>query len=221
VAEPKKKPNYSNAWQEARELIWHHRRRLGVGLLLMLVNRLAGLVLPASSKYLIDHVIGQRRVDLLGTIALAAGAATLVQAVTSFGLSQILGIAAQRAITEMRKAVQAFVLRLPIAYFDSTKTGVLISRIMTDAEGIRNLVGTGLVQLAGVAHQHDVRVLAQRRPQRRLEAPGVYVYLALLAGTGFGPAGAGHLRLSFAAPADAIDRALERLGRCVAELGAP
>jgi len=149
VAEPKKKPNYANAWKEARELIWHHRRRLGVGLLLMLVNRLAGLVLPASSKYLIDHVIGQRRADMLGTIAIAAGAATLVQAVTSFGLSQILGIAAQRAITEMRKTVQAFVLRLPIAYFDSTKTGVLISRIMTDAEGIRNLVGTGLVQLAG------------------------------------------------------------------------
>jgi len=149
VAEPKKKPNYSNAWKEARALIWHHRRRLGVGLLLMLVNRMAGLVLPASSKYLIDEVIGQRRADMLGTIALAAGAATLVQAVTSFGLSQILGIAAQRAITEMRKTVQAFVLRLPIAYFDSTKTGVLISRIMTDAEGIRNLVGTGLVQLAG------------------------------------------------------------------------
>ena len=149
MAEPKKKPNYANAWHEARKLIWHHRRRLGVGLLLMLVNRLAGLVLPASSKYLIDHVIGERRLDLLGTIAIAAGAATVVQAVTSFGLSQILGIAAQRAITEMRKSVQAFVLRLPIAYFDSTKTGVLISRIMTDAEGIRNLVGTGLVQLAG------------------------------------------------------------------------
>ena len=149
MAEPRQKPNYSNAWQEARELIWRHRRRLGVGLLLMLVNRLAGLVLPASSKYLIDHVIAERRVDLLGTIAIAAGAATLVQAVTSFGLSQILCIAAQRAITEMRKTVQAFVLRLPIAYFDSTKTGVLISRIMTDAEGIRNLVGTGLVQLVG------------------------------------------------------------------------
>jgi subfamily B ATP-binding cassette protein MsbA len=149
VAEPKKKPNYSNAWAEARALIWRHRRRLAAGLALMLVNRFAGLVLPASSKYLIDHVIGQRRVDLLGTIALAAGAATIVQAVTSFGLSQILGVAAQRAITEMRKTVQAFVLRLPIAYFDSTKTGVLISRIMTDAEGIRNLVGTGLVQLVG------------------------------------------------------------------------
>jgi len=149
VAEPKKKVDYSNAWAEARELIWRHRRRLGAGLLLMLVNRLAGLVLPASSKYLIDQVIGERRIELLGTIALAAGAATVVQAITSFGLSQILGVAAQRAITEMRKTLQAFVLRLPIAYFDSTKTGVLISRIMTDAEGIRNLVGTGLVQLVG------------------------------------------------------------------------
>ncbi|HXM37053.1 MAG TPA: ABC transporter ATP-binding protein [Gemmatimonadales bacterium] len=149
MAEPKKKPNYSNAWVEARALIWRHRRRLGVGLLLMLVNRLAGLVLPASSKYLIDHVIGQRRVELLGVIAAAVGAATVVQAFTSFGLSQILGVAAQRAITDMRKTVQAYVLRLPIAYFDSTKTGVLISRIMTDAEGIRNLVGTGLVQLVG------------------------------------------------------------------------
>ena len=149
MADPKKKPNYSNAWKEARALIWHHRRRLGVGLLLMLVNRFAGLVLPASSGYLIDHVLTPRRADLLVPVAIAAGAATLVQAVTSFGLSQILGIAAQRAITEMRKTVQAFVLRLPIAYFDSTKTGVLISRIMTDAEGIRNLVGTGLVQLVG------------------------------------------------------------------------
>ncbi len=149
MAEPKQKPNYSNAWAEARALIWRHRRRLAAGLALMVVNRFAGLVLPASSKYLIDHVIGQRRVDLLGTIALAAGAATIIQAVTSFGLSQILGVAAQRAITEMRKTVQAFVLRLPITYFDSTKTGVLISRIMTDAEGIRNLVGTGLVQLVG------------------------------------------------------------------------
>ena len=149
MAEKKPKPNYSNAWAEARTLIWQHRRRLTLGLVLMLISRLAGLVLPWSSKYLIDGVIGQRRVDLLGIIAAAVGAATIVQAITSFGLSQILGVAAQRAITEMRKAVQAFVLRLPISYFDSTKTGILISRIMTDAEGIRNLVGTGLVQLLG------------------------------------------------------------------------
>ena len=149
VADTKPKPNYSNAWAEARALIWQHRRRLGIGLTLMLISRLAGLVLPWSSRYLIDGVIGQHRVDLLGIIAVAVAAATIVQALTSFGLSQLLGVAAQRAITEMRKSIQAFVLRLPISYFDSTKTGILISRIMTDAEGIRNLVGTGLVQLVG------------------------------------------------------------------------
>ena len=86
---------------------------------------------------------------MLMPLAIAAGAATLVQAVTSFALSQVLGVAAQRAITDMRRRVEAHVARLPISYFDSTQSGVLISRIMTDAEGIRNLVGTGLVQLTG------------------------------------------------------------------------
>ncbi len=115
----------------------------------MIVNQAMGLVLPASTKYLIDEVIVKGRTALLWQIALAAGAATLVQAVTSFSLSQVLGVAAQRAITEMRKKVQAQIARLPVSYFDSTQTGKLISRIMNDAEGIRNLVGTGLVQLAG------------------------------------------------------------------------
>src|SRR5688572_32863321 len=145
----KRKVSASAAWREARELVWTHRRRLGVGLALMLISRLAGLVLPFSSKWLIDEAIGNNRTDLLVPIALAAGAATVVQAVTSFGLSQILGVAAQRAITDMRKRVQAHVMHLPVRYFDSTQTGVLISRIMSDADGIRNLVGTGLVQLAG------------------------------------------------------------------------
>ena len=139
----------SGAWEEARTLIWAHRRRLSLGLVLMLVNRAAGLVLPGSSKYLMDNVVGQQRWDLLYTLALAAGAATLVESATSFALSQVLGVAAQRAITDMRKDVEAHVMRLPIRYFDSTKSGILISRIMTDAEGIRNLVGTGLVQLTG------------------------------------------------------------------------
>src|SRR6266487_548991 len=137
------------AWQEARGLIYAHRGRLGLGLALLLVNRLAGLVLPASSKWVIDRVIGQHRPELLLPLALAAGGATLVQALTGFALSQVLGVAAQRAITDMRRTVQAYVLRLPVSYFDSTKSGILISRIMTDAEGIRNLVGTGLVQLIG------------------------------------------------------------------------
>jgi ABC-type multidrug transport system fused ATPase/permease subunit len=147
---PKKKSvSASAAWGEARALLWTHRQRLLLGLGLMLVSRLAGLVLPASSKYLIDDVVGNKRTDLLPLIALAAGSATLVQAVTSFALSQILGVAAQRAITDMRKRVQARVMHLPVRYFDSTQTGVLVSRIMSDAEGIRNLVGTGLVQLVG------------------------------------------------------------------------
>jgi subfamily B ATP-binding cassette protein MsbA len=149
IEEKKKRVTAATAWRDARELIWTHRYRLMVGMLLMLINRLVGLVLPASSKYLIDDVVLKQRSDLLIPLALAAGAATLVQAFTSFTLSQVLGVAAQRAITDMRKRVQEHVARLPIRYFDSTQTGVLISRIMNDAEGIRNLVGTGLVQLIG------------------------------------------------------------------------
>ena len=137
------------AWDEARKLVHAHRNRLMLGLVLMLVSRLAGLVLPWMSGYVVDDVIGQGRADLLMPLALGAGAATLVQASSGFALSQVLGVAAQRAITEMRKRVQRHVTRLPVSYFDSTKTGVLISRVMTDAEGIRNLVGTGLAQLVG------------------------------------------------------------------------
>ena len=145
----KKKIDTAEAWKQARELMWARRGRLFLGLVLMLVNRLSGLVLPATSKYLIDDVIGKQRANLLMPLALVAGAATLVQAVSSFALSQVLGVAAQRAITEMRRRVEAHVARLPVRYFDSTQSGVLISRIMSDAEGIRNLVGTGLVQLTG------------------------------------------------------------------------
>jgi subfamily B ATP-binding cassette protein MsbA len=146
---PKKTKMTSAAWQEARALIWARRGRLGLGIALMLVNRISGLVLPGTSKYLIDDVIGRGQADLLMPLAFAAGAATLVQAVTSFALSQVLGVAAQRAITDMRRRVEAHVARLPVSFFDSTQSGVLISRIMTDAEGIRNLVGTGLAQLTG------------------------------------------------------------------------
>src|SRR5215467_4032542 len=149
MAEAKKKIRWSSAWADSRELVWAHRRRLLLGAVLMIANQAMGLVLPASTKYLIDHVIVQRQTDWLWKIALAVGAATLIQALTSFSLSQVLGVAAQRAITEMRKKVQSQISRLPISYFDSTQTGKLISRIMNDAEGIRNLVGTGLVQLVG------------------------------------------------------------------------
>ena len=150
MSEPKKrKTNVANAWAEARELVWAHRGRLALGLALMLVNRLAGLVLPASSKFLIDDVIGRGRAELLLPLAFAAGAATVVDATTAFALSQVLGVAAQRAIANMRMSMQRHITRLPISYFDSTQTGVLISRVMNDADGIRNLVGSGLVQLVG------------------------------------------------------------------------
>jgi subfamily B ATP-binding cassette protein MsbA len=146
---PKKPLSLPVVWREARDLVWAHRRRLSLGLALLLINRLSGLVLPATSKYLIDDVVGKRNAELLVWLAAAAGSATVIQAATSFAISQVLGVAAQRAITNMRRDVQAHVLRLPVSYFDSTKSGVLISRIMTDAEGIRNLVGTGLVQFVG------------------------------------------------------------------------
>ena len=145
----KKKLDRSVVWREAREIIWVYRRRVAFGLLVMVVGRLAAFVAPASSKFLIDEVFTNARAELLPWLALAVGVAAVVQAGCTFALSQILGVTAQRAITEMRKAVEQHVTRLPIRYFDDTKSGVLISRIMTDAEGIRNLVGTGLVQLIG------------------------------------------------------------------------
>ena len=146
---PPKKKLTPWAWQEARALIHAHRKRLALGLGLMLISRAAGLVAPFSTKYFMDDIIAQQQWNLLPQLALAIGVAAIIDAACSFANSQVLGVAGQRAITEMRKDVEAHVMRLPIRYFDSTKTGVLISRIMTDAEGVRNLVGTGIVQLTG------------------------------------------------------------------------
>ena len=135
--------------RDAAELISARKGRLALGFGLLIVSRLCGLVLPGTTKVLLDDVIGKGRRDLLLTIVLISGAATLVQAITGFALSQVLGKAAQRSITEMRRSVQRHVGRLRVAFFDQTKTGILLSRVMTDAEGVRNLVGTGLVELAG------------------------------------------------------------------------
>jgi ABC-type multidrug transport system fused ATPase/permease subunit len=145
----KKRHLTAGAWPEARQLLWRHRYRLLLGLVMMLTSRGAGLVLPSMSRYVIDEVIPNGRGDQLLLLAGVGLVATIVQAITGFALSQVLGVAAQRAITDMRKSVMAHVSRLPIRYFDSTQTGVLISRVMTDAEGIRNLVGTGVAQLVG------------------------------------------------------------------------
>ena len=147
---PEKKPtNYKAAWAETRRLMWQHRGALSIGLVLMLINRLSGLVLPGSVKWIVDEVLTKGRLELLTPIAIAAGVATLLQASSSFALSQVISVAAQRAITELRRRVQARVLRLPVSFFDATQSGILINRVMNDAEGIRNLIGTGIIQLVG------------------------------------------------------------------------
>jgi ABC-type multidrug transport system fused ATPase/permease subunit len=150
MSRPPKHPlTWSVVWRESRALLWQYRSTLAVGLTLTLINRLAGFVLPGTSKILIDEVIGAGKAELLTPLAIAAAVATLVQASTSFAISQVVSLAGQRAITRMRRAVEAKVLRLPVAFFDETQSGVLISRVMSDAEGVRNLIGTGIVQLLG------------------------------------------------------------------------
>jgi subfamily B ATP-binding cassette protein MsbA len=145
----RKAPPFKVVLRDAGELLSARKGRLALGFGLLAINRLCGLVLPGTTKFLLDEVIGKGRRELLGLLVLAAGGATLIQAVTSFTLSQVLGKAAQRSITEMRRRVQRHVGKLPVAYFDQTKTGALLSRVMSDAEGLRNLVGTGLVEVAG------------------------------------------------------------------------
>jgi subfamily B ATP-binding cassette protein MsbA len=143
----KEKYDGKRAWREARVLAWRHRVSLSLGLAVMLINVAMSPILPAAAKFLIDNVLTRHQTQLLVPLVLAIGGATLIRAVTAFGLSQIVSVAAQRAITDLRKQVERHVLRLPISYFDSTKSGVLVSRIMNDAEGIRNIIGTGLIQL--------------------------------------------------------------------------
>jgi subfamily B ATP-binding cassette protein MsbA len=145
----KRKISLSSVRRAAGDIIWKYRWRLVVGLVLLLIGRLCGMILPASTKFLIDEVIGNGRRDLLIWIIAAAGAGAVVQAGTSFSLAVLLGAAAQRSINDLRLKVQRHIGRLPVAYFDDHKSGELISRIMSDAEGVRNLVGTGFVQLIG------------------------------------------------------------------------
>jgi ABC-type multidrug transport system fused ATPase/permease subunit len=131
------------------ELVKPRRGILALGFLLMIVNRASGFVLPFSTKFLIDDIIGKRRTDLLGPLVLAVIAATAVQGATSFSLTQLLSKAAQRLIAELRRKVQAHIGRLPVTYYDANKSGTLVARIMTDVEGLRNLIGTGMVEFVG------------------------------------------------------------------------
>src|SRR5581483_5591543 len=131
------------------ELVRLRRGLLALGFLLMIINRVASLVLPYSTRYVIDSVVIKHRVELLKPLVLGILAATLIQGITSFSLTQLLSKAAQRLIAELRQKVQAHVERLPVSYHDATKSGVLVSRIMSDVEGVRNLVGTGLIDFTG------------------------------------------------------------------------
>ena len=135
--------------QVFKTIIWPRKNILLVGLLLIVISRLAGLVLPGASKYLMDDVIAKGNVEMLKLVLLAVAGAVLIQAITSYILTQILSVEAQRLISILRSKVQKQVLRLPIRFFDNNKSGALVSRIMNDVEGVRNLVGTGLVQLVG------------------------------------------------------------------------
>jgi len=125
------------------------RGLLALGFVLMVINKVAGFVLPYSSKFLIDNVVGKNQTGMLRPLVLSVLFATLIQGVTSFSLTQLLSKAAQRLITELRQQVQMHISRLPVAFYDANKTGALVSRIMTDVEGVRNLLGTGLVDFAG------------------------------------------------------------------------
>jgi ABC-type multidrug transport system fused ATPase/permease subunit len=155
VPEKDSKPKKSQSeqlraiWPDLREMILPRRGLLAFSFVLMAVNRLSGLVLPISTRFMIDNVITQHEVNLLTPMVLAIVLATVIQGMTSFSLTQLLSKTGQRLISELRQKVQRHVGLLPVAYYDANKSGVLVSRIMSDVEGVRNLIGTGLVDFVG------------------------------------------------------------------------
>src|SRR6266853_754156 len=149
---PGKSEKRKNAWKNLPDvwaLMKPRRGLLALGFVLMAINRLAGLVLPASTKYLVDNVISKKQIQLLTPIVLGVLAATVIQGLTSFTLTQLLSKSAQKMIADLRRQVQAHIGRLPVSFYDANKTGALVSRIMSDVEGVRNLIGTGLVEFVG------------------------------------------------------------------------
>jgi ABC-type multidrug transport system fused ATPase/permease subunit len=149
--DPKKRSSerLRELWPDIREMMRPRRKVLALGFVLMVISRVCGLVLPGSTKYLIDNVIGKHQLQLLAPLVLAVLAATIIQGVSGFAITQLVSKAAQRLIAELRAKVQAHVGRLPVAYYDANKTGTLVARIMTDVDGIRNLMGTGLIEFFG------------------------------------------------------------------------
>lgn len=144
-----KKITLSSVGYVLKYIIWPRKKLVFVGLILIIINRLSGLVLPGAGKYLIDEVITKSNTSLLYTLLFVVGTAVFIQSVSSFALTRLLSVEAQHLISILRSKVQQHIIFLPLRFFDNTKTGELVSRIMTDVEGVRNLVGTGLVQLFG------------------------------------------------------------------------
>lgn len=149
ASQPKARLSKSSLRSAFREIIWPRRKLVLLGLALILINRCSGMVMPASVRYLIDEVLSGDRADLLTPILAGLIGAAAIQAGTSFALTRLLSVEAQHLIAELRSQVQSHVLKLPVRYFEDTKSGELVSRIMNDVQGVRNLVGTGLVQLVG------------------------------------------------------------------------
>ncbi|HZY72207.1 MAG TPA: ABC transporter ATP-binding protein [Edaphobacter sp.] len=143
------KPKLKKVLPEVWQLIKPRRWLLGGSFLLMVINRASGLILPASTKYLIDNVMGKHQLNLLPIIVGVVVAATIIQGVTSYTLTQLLSKEGQRLIAELRMKVQAHIGRLPVAFYDENRTGTLVARIMTDVEGVRNLIGTGVIDFCG------------------------------------------------------------------------
>jgi ABC-type multidrug transport system fused ATPase/permease subunit len=148
-AKPPKIQRLKAVLPDVWQLMRPRRGLLAVGFVLMVINKLAGFVLPYSSKFLIDNVVSRHQTGILRPLVMAVLAATLIQGVTSFSLTQLLSKAAQRLIADLRRQVQAHISRLPVSFYDANKTGALVSRIMSDVEGVRNLLGTGLVEFVG------------------------------------------------------------------------
>ena len=185
---PKGKPSahLKSAWPLLRELIQTRRGKIAIGFVLMLINKLCGLVLPGSTKFLLDDVIGKHNVGLLTPLVAAVFAATIIQGITSFTLTQLLSKEGQRLIAELRRKVQEHVGRLPVGYYDANKSGALVSRIMSDVEGVRNLIGTGLVDFVGGLLTAVLSLVILFKISALLTS--VAIFFVVLAGAGLGKA---------------------------------
>lgn len=158
----KNKPKVTMA-KAFKTIIWPRRKLVFLGLVLIVIRSLSGLILPWQSKVLLDEVVPNKDTNQLYTLIGIVLVAIFVQAVTSFALTRILSVQAQYLISELRAQVQKKVLSLPISFFDNTKSGALVSRIMSDVEGVRNLIGTGLVQLVGGTFTAIVSLIIKKK----------------------------------------------------------